>query len=151
MYDIGSTEENVNAYMRDLPIRRMIRGDKYPLQISIKNQNAHIPGTKEFEDRVISLKDNNEFGPSRLTITIQEAQKLVNKYAGTGIIERSKKTGEWTKKELITIHPGDIGVVVDNRNGNEGVTSTFKIHYSERHGTHIVPDYPSKKGAKCRK
>lgn len=151
MYDTGSTEKNVDAYMRDLPLRRTLQSGKgYPLQISIPDQNTHIVGTPEYQKRVETLKRRKEYGPSRLTVSLSDAQKLVNQYAGTGILERSRKSGEWTGKEIITVHPENIGVAVNNQTGAEAPTMVFKIHYSQKHGTHVVPDYPSKRGAKGR-
>ena len=46
---------------------------------------------------------------------------------------------KWANNEII-------GTVVNNLKDKEAETTVFKIHYSEKYGTHIVPDYPSKKG-----
>lgn len=80
-----------------------------------------------------------------MTITLDESQALI-KYHGTGILPRSRD-GEWSHQEWITIHPEEIGIVVNDRTGVEVATTTFKIHYGQK-GTHIVPDYPSRKGMK---
>ena len=60
----------------------------------------------------------------------------VNKYAGTGDINRDKK-GVWKHTETVSIDR-IIGVDIDNRTGQKYETDTFKIHYS-KNGTHVVP------------
>lgn len=149
MYNIGSTDANIDALLRDRPVRQLIMSGKYPLTIHKPKQRKHILGTKEYVEYSNSLKSKNKYGPSRLTVSEDDAQILVDKYCGTGIILRNKN-GEWRKVELITIHPDDIGIAVNDMTGVEANTSTFKIHYS-KDGTHVVPDYPSKKGAKANK
>ena len=152
MYDTGSVEKNMEAFMRDEPLRQTLKsGLTYPLEICLSDQNVHIEGTTEYEKRVTDLRAAGKYGPSRLTISVDEMNTLIRQYAGTGILERSKRTGEWTEKEIITVHTGVIGVAVNDKTGVEAPTTTFKIHYSKKRGVHIVPDYPSKKGAKARK
>lgn len=150
MYDIGSTEKNVDAWLRDKPIRdKILAGKEYPATIESGQQRKHVPGTLEYSQYVAHYTKIGEFGPSRLTITEADAQALVYKYRGTGILPRGK-TGNWLETEIITIHPDKVGVAVNNKTGAEADTTVFKIHYGKR-GTHVVPDYPSKKGAKNRK
>lgn len=146
MYDTGDTESNVNAWLRDRPIREMINSGAVPLTILPGQQQKHIPGTLEYNQYVTKMSKDGRFGPSRLSITREEAQVLIDQYHGTGIIHRAKD-GRWTNQEWITLHPESIGVAVDDRTGAEADTTTFKIHYG-KNGTHIVPDYPSKKGMK---
>jgi hypothetical protein len=150
MYDIGDTEKNVNAWLRDQPIRRdIIEGKKYPPEIFAGRQQKHVSGTAEFLRYAEEYKKNKQFGPSRVTISQEDMQKLVYQYRGTGILLRDKN-GRWTSCEVITVHPDIIGIAVNNQTGEEAETMVFKIHYS-KDGVHIVPDYPSKKGAKARK
>ncbi|WP_236741775.1 polymorphic toxin type 50 domain-containing protein [Clostridioides difficile] len=68
-------------------------------------------------------------GRSYLTITKEEAQELVNKHAGNGII-KFNRSGEWDKKELIEVDK-NIGVNVNNITGEKTLTNKFKIHYSK--------------------
>lgn len=84
----------------------------------------------------ISMKAKGLFGSSYLTISAEEAQELINKYAGTGILEFDHK-GNWTNKEIIQVDR-DIGVHVSLSTGIETPSNCFKIHYSKS-GTHIVP------------
>jgi len=86
-------------------------------------QNKHILGSNNYTS-----------GKSYLTISTEEAQNLVNKYAGTGTLQFGDN-GKWSKKEIITTDK-QIGVV-KNKTG-EIKTNSFKIHYSKT-GVHIVP------------
>ncbi len=149
MYNIGSEEENVKAYMRDLPIRRKIKAGEFPLDIHIGRQNKHIPDTREYIQYADQMREKSKYGPSRITISVDDVKKLIETYKGTGILPRDKH-GQWRSAELITVYPEKIGVAVNDRTGVEADTSVFCIHYS-KDGTHISPDYPSKKGAKCQK
>jgi hypothetical protein len=80
---------------------------------------------------------NNNYIPGRsyLTVPKEEAQKLVNRYAGTGELLRDRK-GQWRQTELVEAGR-PIGVAVSS-NGTEMPTSKGIIHYSKT-GTHIVP------------
>lgn len=149
MYDIGSEAENVKAYMRDLPIRRRIQSGEFPLEIYRGRQNKHIPGTREYEQKVRELSGKGQYGPSRISVDDDAIIELVQRYRGTGILLKSDK-GEWRGIERITTHQDAVGVVVNNLTGDEADTTTFTIRYSKK-GFHIVPDYPSRKGAKSKK
>ena len=149
MYDIGSEAENVKAYMRDLPIRKRIQSGEFPPAMHKGRQNKHIVGTKEYMQYVDQMRKDGRYGPSRITISGDDVHDLVAAYKGTGILQRDRH-GQWRNSELITVHPNKIGVAVNDRTGAESETSVFCIHYS-KDGVHISPDYPSKKGAKCRK
>ena len=96
-----------------------------PLEIEVGKQGKHILG-----------HNNYMKGKSYLTISLDEAQELVNKYAGTGEINLNAK-GEWDRKEIIKTDK-EIGVNVSFLDGSEKRTNSFKIHYSKK-GTHIVP------------
>lgn len=149
MYDIGSEEQNVAAYMRDLPIRKKIQSDETVKTIFPGQQRKHIPGTLEYTQYTEKLKKIGQYGPSRLSITPDEAQGLIDQYSGTGILGKHKD-GSWNNTEEITIHKQIVGTVVNNIAGEEAETTVFKIHYGKK-GTHIVPGYPSRKGAKDNK
>lgn len=96
-----------------------------PLGIEVGKQGKHILGNNNYIE-----------GRSYLTISLEEVQELINKYAGTGEINFTRK-GEWDKKELIKVDK-DIGVSINNKTGVETLTNKFKIHYSNK-GTHVVP------------
>lgn len=105
--------------------RNYIKSDKCPKEILEGKQGKHI------------LRHNNYTeGRSYLTISLEEAQELVNRYAGTGDIRFTRK-GEWDKKEIIKFNKM-IGININQDTGEQTPTSSFKIHYSDN-GTHIVP------------
>lgn len=150
MYDVGSQGENIEAYLRDLPIREQIRSGKILSTIEPGQFRKHVPGTLEYKQYVEKLQRRGQFGPSRLSLTQKELEALVQQFKGSGILNGKVSHGVWSGTETITMNPTDIGVVVNNLTGAEAPTPVFKIHYGPR-GIHIVPDYPSKKGAKAKK
>ena len=149
MYDKNGKGQEVDAFERDDTTRKLIGSEKYPLDLHGGRQNKHILGTNEYKQYVENLAKSGRYGPSRVTISNAEIEKLVSQYHGTGIFEYSDN-GKWNKIERITVHPEDIGIAVNILTGKEAGTSVFTIHYS-KYGYHIVPDYPSKKGAKGKK
>lgn len=110
-------------------------------------QNKHIPGTKEFEDKVRSLQIQAERAgtapypsPSYFTIPAEQVTMLVERAAGTGRPSCGIE-GDWDHKEMCKAgHP--IGMTVQ-RDGTETPTNWFKIHYSKK-GIHGVPMNPPK-------
>ncbi|WP_255882661.1 polymorphic toxin type 50 domain-containing protein [Ruminococcus sp. zg-921] len=69
-------------------------------------------------------------------MSTEEAQELVNAYAGTGALIRTKSR-KWSKQEVVTSNDV-IGYDVNDLTVIETATKIFKIHYSNK-GTHIVP------------
>ncbi|MFL8713126.1 polymorphic toxin type 50 domain-containing protein [Clostridioides sp. GD02377] len=106
-------------------IKEDIKKGNYNLNIHDGKQGKHLKGHNNYIE-----------GRSYLTITKEEAQELINRHAGNGII-KFNRSGEWDKKELIEIDK-NIGVNVNNITGEKTLTNKFKIHYSKT-GTHIVP------------
>lgn len=127
-------------------IRNKIISDVQIKTIDIGQQNKHIVGTNEYKQYIEKLAKKQQYGPSRLEITIEQAQELVDKYHGTGKIKISKE-GKWNNEEVILDNNTIVGTVVNNLSGAETKTTVFKIKYGKK-GTHIVPDYPSKKEGK---
>lgn len=110
--------------------------------INLGQQRKHIVGTHEYEQYVVKYKNEKKYGPSRITIPLDQVRTLIDLYSGKGnpII----KKGKWINQELITSNNQVVGIVVNDRTGVEVDTTVFKIHYGKK-GAHIVPDYPSKK------
>ncbi|MDY3030329.1 MAG: polymorphic toxin type 50 domain-containing protein [Clostridia bacterium] len=108
----------------DKNLQNKIRGE-YNLTILEGKQGKHILGHNNYRE-----------GRSYITVSMQDAQELVNKYAGTGNIDRDKN-GKWKHTEIVS-HDSIIGVDVDNRTGQNVDTNMFKIHYAKA-GVHIVP------------
>jgi hypothetical protein len=134
-----SSEEN-SAIIES--IRNHIQSDKQPKKIEQGQQNKHIIGSNEYKQYQNKFAKLGQYGPSRLTINLEEVQRLINKHAGKGEIRI--KNGKWDNKEIIRQNEVPVGVVVNNLTGKEAITTNFKIHYGKK-GTHIVPHYPSKK------
>lgn len=105
--------------------RRFIKSDNQPKTIELGKQGKHILGHNNYIE-----------GRSYLTISLEEAQELVNKYSGTGVFELTRNGGI-KNKELILVDK-IIGVNVSNKTGELTETNRFYIHYS-KNGTHIVP------------
>lgn len=123
-YNDSAKYEDLRKKYKNTELQNKIRNE-YNLKIQEGKQGKHIIGHNNYKD-----------GRSYLTISISEVQELVNKYAGTGDINRDKK-GVWKHTETVSIDR-IIGVDIDNRTGQKYETDTFKIHYS-KNGTHVVP------------
>lgn len=121
--------EGIHTRYKDTKLKERIRSDSTNKTIHSGKQGKHIPGHNNYKE-----------GRSYLTITEQQAQELVNQYAGTGKIIRDRN-GKYTGKERITTQE-QIGVCKDLE-GNEVPTKSFMIHYS-KDGVHIVPAGGSK-------
>ena len=102
-------------------------------------QNKHVVGTNSYKN----LSETKEYPPSYLTIPQHKISELVTEYAGKGI-NIYDSHGNWTHTEIIVTNDEEIGVVINNLDGETQETSVFKIHYSKK-GVHIVPDYMNKK------
>lgn len=107
--------------------RRLIRSEETVKTLNVGNQLKHIHGAG---GRYID-------GRSYLYGSMEDAQALVKRYAGTGEPVLFRGTGEWKYKEVVTAEE-DIGVVVDPETREEVSTNRFTIHYG-KNGTHIVP------------
>ena len=125
MYNKGDLLKNVNLYEKDVSLRRKIKAGQISTNIESGKQGKHIMG-------------HNNYIPGRsyLTISEDQVQNLVQKYAGTGWIRRDGNE-RWSHKEIITADK-IIGVVVDPLTGEKKETRKFVIHYSKK-GVHIVP------------
>ncbi len=124
-YNNSNGWDSLKQAYKDQPIRNKIQSDEQIKTIEMGKQGKHILG------------DNNYIpGRSYLTISADEAQELVNKYAGTGIIERDRK-GNFKNKELISVKDS-VGININELTKVGTPTNRFYIHYSKK-GTHVVP------------
>ena len=105
-------------------IYRHIKSNAVDKKINPVKQNRHI----RHSDGYIP-------GRSYLFDSI-DAQGLVDKYHGTGIISITM-AGSWKNNETV-IADIDVGVNINPTTGEETTTNRFTIHYSKT-GTHIVP------------
>lgn len=111
--------------LSDKEISKHIKSGRVNRKILAGKQGKHIKGHNNYVQ-----------GKSYLTISIEEAQKIVNKYAGSGILLRTS-TGKWKKQEVVFLN-SVIGVDIDNITNIPYEAEGFKIHYSNG-GVHIVP------------
>lgn len=124
-YNLGSTENNVKAYLRDAPIKSTLSTDFDLDNYRESKWEKHDPNNKNYDG--VS---------SQVTISKELTKELIKKYSGTGALERNAKSGLWQNKELI--HSDTVVGKVLDTNNNWVETKSFKIHYSKR-GVHIVP------------
>ena len=109
--------------------------DEEKLSIRAGAQRKHIKGTREYEQHVSVANRRGFQKPSRITISIDEAEELVRKHAGTGKM-KTTRDGKWNGTEICAANKV-VGFIV-RKDGTEVPTRLFKIHYS-KNGTHIVP------------
>lgn len=112
-------------------------------EINEQKQANHIKGTNEWRRRLeTELANGNQVEPSYLTISMDEAAKLIKHYSGTGKFLYKEDPDYIPKKEIIK-HNRKIGMYIDQRTGEMFETDSFRIHYRKT-GAHIVPTYGGK-------
>ena len=111
----------IHTAYKDKKLQESIKDGGYNLKIHKGKQGKHIPGYNNYTE-----------GRSYLTITEEQCQELVNKYAGTGRIIRNSKDGKWQSKEH------NIGQYISTYEDLSEPTHAFLIVYS-KDGTHIIP------------
>lgn len=114
-----------SSTMRMGVVRDAVYSKSVSAIVNAQKQNRHIVGSGEFTE-----------GRSRLTIGLDDVQRLVDELKGTGdpIFDKS---GEWMRKERVE-GKQFIGIHVDQETGEEIKTKKFTIIYSKT-GSHIVP------------
>lgn len=110
-------------------------------EINNEHFENHIRGTKGYEKYLQKNLEKGAAPPSYLTITKEECQALVDRYAGTGQFKYDPKP---TKMQEIISQNKPIGIYIDPRTGEVVENTTdFRIHYSKT-GSHIVPTIKGK-------
>lgn len=117
--------ERVQTRYKDTKLQTKIKEGAYNTKIHSGKQGKHLIGHNNFTE-----------GRSYLTITEEQAQELVNKYAGTGRILRDN-SGKWISKEKIVVKE-NIGQYISFDGAENEPTNAFQIIYSKS-GVHIVP------------
>ena len=108
------------------PILKDIHGEKRNIRVNVGRQEKHIPTKNNYEN---ALKQGRK--PSIFNGTAEDAQKLIDEFAGKG---EMLKCGYKDKVNFGKI----IGDCVNERTGIKTPTTWGKIHYS-KDGVHIVP------------
>lgn len=112
-------------------------------EINKQKQADHIRGTNEWYRRYeTDLANGKQIEPSYLTISMDEAAKLIKRYSGTGKLLYKEDPTYIPKKEIIK-HDSKIGMYIDQSTGEMFETDSFRIHYRKT-GAHIVPTYGGK-------
>jgi len=106
----------------DKDVIRTVNG--HTTRLNSEKQLKHIPDSPYYQE-----------GKSILTVSLQEAQELVNEFAGTGRFLNV----DHTKERVDFGRP--VGFHVDPRTHKRLMTTCGLIHYSQI-GTHIVPALP---------
>lgn len=110
-------------------------------EINNEHFENHIRGTKGYEKYLQKNLEKGAPPPSYLTITKEECQALVDRYAGTGQFKYDPKS---TKMQEVISQNKPIGTYIDPRTGEVVENTTdFRIHYSKT-GSHIVPTIKGK-------
>lgn len=130
-YNDKEEYERYKLEYKDERLKQNIRSS-FNLTINEGRQGKHIKG-------------HNSYSGKSYLLETTDPQKLVDEYAGTGQIQRSKKTGKWTNKQFFE-HNDYIGYVYAD--GKWIKTKYFSIHYSKEKGTHIVPRFKEDKNDK---
>lgn len=134
LYDLGSDKLNLDIYLKDEKLRKVIKND-YNLTINSGRQDKHIQGTNNYKQEL--AKGTHK---SYLLDSVNP-QELVDKYAGTGDLLRVKKVGKGINKEFVEADK-DIGYWINIKTGDEIITNRFSLSYSKEKGVHIVPAKP---------
>lgn len=103
-------------------------------KLSKQNYDNHFLGTRDFERKKAARQAKGLSPQSVLLISIEEAQDIINKQSGTGILKYNKN-GEIIKTEKITCDKV-IGMYYDK--GAWHKTNKAQIHHS-KDGSHLVP------------
>lgn len=112
-------------------------------EINEQKQADHIKGTNEWYRRLeTDLANGKQIEPSYLTISMDEASKLIKRYSSTGKFLYKEEPNYIPKKEIIK-HNSKVGVYIDQQTGERFETDSFRIHYRKT-GAHIVPTYGGK-------
>ena len=121
----GATIKATESVWRQ-DIRAKLLSGEINTRINTGHQNKHIPGSKGYIQ-----------GKSYLFGTLEDAQKLIDQYHGTGTLIQKGKAEAWNNREVI-VADHDIGMNVMPDTGEEEATNRATIHYG-KNGTHIVP------------
>ena len=113
-------------------IRERIAGGEYSLVYSDQKYLEHVEGTAQY----LNTAKGRDKEPSRLTITKEEAERLIQTYSGTGK-PRVYKNGDVSNIEYAQAEH-TVGKVFDDTSGKWIETRRFAIHHGKS-GSHIVP------------
>ncbi len=111
------------GHQTELPSKRREVFPGCTTKLNKDAQGKHIPGHKNYQK-----------GKSFLSVSMERAQQLIDKYGGTG----RKINGQ--TRELVDFNE-TIGVYIEKGKGGGSFTQYGIVHYGKR-GCHIVPARP---------
>lgn len=119
-----------NKALKSSALKHNLERERYfqNVKIQIDKQNKHVVGKHNYD-------------PRKSTLTHNDPDQLLKKYAGTGQKVRGNP-GECGYQEIVNFEE-QIGFHVDGVTGENIGTSWGKIHYAQD-GAHIVPTTPRK-------
>lgn len=139
--EVGRAKEALEKYPRitqhssTIEITRKIEEGVYSKDLHIGRHNKHIPGTNEYVTNA-EARTRRGWGPANeLTISPEEAQRIINRYSGKGIVQ-STRDGKPRNVEYISTNK-TLGKYY--KNGVPHETKKATVHYS-KDGAHLVPD-----------
>ena len=115
-------------------ITELVNNGTYSLKLSYQNYNKHLEGHRDYERYKDSRIKKKKTPPSILTISYDEAQEIIVKQSGHGII-KVRKDGTPMNMEMITC---DRIVGKYFSRGEWYYTNKAIIHYGSD-GSHLVP------------
>lgn len=118
---------NDSAKYYSLLVAKSIREGRQPIRVEDGKQGKHLVVHNNY------MEGRSYFEQGT---TVEQIQKAVNKYAGTGRVE-IQRDGKPSNKEVVRI-PELTGYDVDKLSGEVHKTHLFKVHYSDK-GVHLVP------------
>lgn len=124
-------------------LKAKIESGEISTKIRPQVQARHIEGTLQFEGYKARRLAKGQTPQSILTVTMEEAQEIVDKYSCTGeVLIKTRKDGSLEIKEYAD---ADRIVGKEYTNNNYRETSRVGIFYSKK-GTHIFPTRSRKVG-----
>lgn len=114
-------------------IRKRINSGRYSLVLQDQKYAEHIYGTPQY----LNTTQGRGREPSRLSVTKEEAQQIINRYSGLGDVHITKN-GDVLNDEYIT-YPKVVGQYFDGTKWVDTQRIAI-VHKSE--GTHIYPVPP---------
>lgn len=120
-------------------ITEKVRSGEYSLKLSQQQYDKHVKGTRDYERYLKSRQNRGLSSQGVLSITKEEAQEIIYKQSGTGII-KVRKDGSPTNIEWITC---DRIIGEYCQKGVFYPTNKAAIHHG-KDGSHLVPQKGSR-------
>lgn len=124
----------IPAFASSVEITQKVKRGEISLKVNKEHYEKHFRGSKQFNAYYNSRLKKGLNKQSILTIDMEEAQALINKHSGKGVVTYTKKMKPRLEEEVN--FNKIIGYYVQN--GKEYPTTKGRIYYS-KNGAHIVP------------